>query len=450
MTWSYDYYGNFRLLPRNVILLTAAATFVVFYALIQTADAFLLHRHSVFQYRHHNDYFQPLNSESSSSENGGDESPLDAMRRMLEASWDAETMGRVPLDSASGAMECVQAIMSAAMRKDGETGVFFVDLHLPAYDISQGERLYDEVMATEFCIELSNGLEGKSEILVRDQKTLDTVQKILSVREESAAFLGYDDDDDDDYLGEDDDSEQDDTTADATLPDSDDDEEEEIALNEDVDSFRQKLMSGWDIADGETIGTGWQQNPLKASSESEPMKKGEAPCSNNKTYRLASMFGNARIGSGGDMPQDVVRAVRDNALACEDEQNIIILSPAGQDEMVGVRALVEKYESEKKIILVNCQFTQMPRELQSADTVYSILPLIAKEKRTGKDLVVDGDDGSSSKVVVMRRFPKDWEIFVDIGNGFELAETVPVTPTNRRGIPMEKVTDSLTRYLKSI
>ena len=150
------------------------------------------------------------------------------------------------------------------------------------------------------------------------------------------------------------------------------------------------------------------------------------------------------------MPQDVVRAVRDNALASEDEQNIIILSPAGQDEMVAVRALVEKYKSEKKIILVNCQFEQMPRELQSAETVYSILPLVVKEKGTGRDLKVRQDERSPSKVVVLRRYPEDWSIFIDVGNGFELAETVKVTVTTQRGIPVERITESLEKYLKSI
>jgi hypothetical protein len=44
----------------------------------------------------------------------------------------------------------------------------------------------------------------------------------------------------------------------------------------------------------------------------------------------------------------------------------------------------------------------------------------------------------------LRRYPKDWEIFVDIGNGFQLVETTQSRPT------MKAVTDCLQRYLKSI
>ncbi|KAL3936588.1 MAG: hypothetical protein SGARI_002492 [Bacillariaceae sp.] len=260
-------------------------------------------------------------------------------------------MGRVPMDSSSGAMECVQAIMAAAMRTEGENGVFFVDLHLPSYDISQGERQYDEVLATEFCIELSNGLEGKSEILVRDQKTLDTVEKILHAREE-AVLENVEEDDFDDDEEEEEEGEED------SEPHNSD--AQEISLEEDVDSFRQKLMAGWDEGDAAAA------NEIDESSSPTPTPPPPTPTSNrprsNKTYRLASMFGSARIGSDGDMPQDVVRAVRDNALALENERNIIILSPAGQDEMVvSCRLLQEKKELGK---IWSCARTmELPQKL---------------------------------------------------------------------------------------
>ena len=152
------------------------------------------------------------------------------------------------------------------------------------------------------------------------------------------------------------------------------------------------------------------------------------------------------------MTNDVIQAVRLNALAKDDEENIIILSPVGPDEMIAVRGLVTRYAEEKKIILVNSKLQPTPRELMSAETVYSILPLIAREKgssSTGGNR--DNAGGAlNPKVVVMRRYPQDWEVFIDIGSGFDLAETKPVNQNNKRGLPMEWVSDCVKRYLQTI
>lgn len=67
---------------------------------------------------------------------------------MLESSWDAEKMGRVPLDATAGANEVYAALLQAERE---ETGVYFVELLLPAYDITQGERMYDEVCVLCVC-----------------------------------------------------------------------------------------------------------------------------------------------------------------------------------------------------------------------------------------------------------------------------------------------------------
>ncbi|KAG7343886.1 DUF1995 domain containing protein [Nitzschia inconspicua] len=391
------------------------------------------------------------NDGSSSQDGSSDDSSLvEAMRRLLESSWDANTMGRVPLDATSGANEVYAALLEAEQRRNDESTpkIYCVELLLPAYDVTQGDRMYDEVMATEFCIALAQCLKGKSEILVRDQKTLDTVQKVLSARERWNDDNNSEEDDEDDF----DDEDEDDQVDDSDSPDNDNEnnEGEEIILEGDVDSFRKKLMSGWDVT------TNADNVPMEESSVDLPTEPPRSPASSdtkrskqnkqNKRHRLASLFGSERIStSGPDMPQDVVRAVRNNAMAMQDEETIIILGAHGQDEMVAVRALVEKYQKEKSIILVNCLFTQTPRELQKAEIVYSILPLVVKEKETGRNLSIrDNNEDGSSKVVVLRRYPKDWEMFVDIGNGFELAETMRVRPT------MQAVTECLQRYLKSI
>lgn len=294
-----------------------------------------------------------------------------------------------------------------------------------------------KVMAVEFCISLTKTLKGKSQILVRDQKTLDTVEKVLLARaslEKEDDSNEYDDDDDDD---------EDDN------PSSNMDDDEEITIGEEeLDLFRKKLLlgldgTGTDAAGTSVFGNDRSSKPSGQSSPSNPNLKDAEQ--STRRYRLASLFGTARISTQGpDMPKDVVGAVRNNALAMEDEDTVILLSARGKDEMVAVRALVDKYQRSKRMILVNCDFSPMPTELQQAEIVYSIQPLVAKETDSGKDLSLRGDGDGSSKVVVLRRFPKDWEIFVDIGNGFELAETMQIRPT------IQAITESLQRYLNSV
>lgn len=374
----------------------------------------------------------------------GDED--DSVRRMLEVSWNTSKMGRVPADPEAAAEEAYSSILQAAGRtksadgdsieeEDDMTGVFFVDLLLPAYDISQvveGTKLYDEVTAVEYCIALADCFKGKTEILVRDANAVRTVSKVLQAREER---------------------EQEQTPvsdADVVFGDGnfiDNKEEAMDDVTEGIDSdpdsdFRQKLLANWN------------ENPIAPSEDGidMPSPKSSETISNeattSKSYRLASLFGDTKINQGPDMATAVIQAVRDNALAADDEDNIIILSAVGKDEMVAVRGLVTKYDSDKKIILVNCQFQPVPRELLAAETVYSVLPLAGKKKTNSKNNDSgDGDEDPPPRIVVLRRYPKDWEIFVDVGIGYELAETVPVHGSNKRGLGMDFIARAVTRHL---
>ena len=95
-------------------------------------------------------------------------------------------------------------------------------------------------------------------------------------------------------------------------------------------------------------------------------------------------------------------------------------------------------------ILVNCKLDPIPNELRRGETVYSVLPLLARQK--GGDS--NSGDGAP-KVVVMRRFPAPWEVFVDVGDGFQLAETAPVvSQRTARGPNMSWITNSVQRYLR--
>jgi Domain of unknown function (DUF1995) len=343
------------------------------------------------------------------------------MRRILEASWNVETMGSVPTNADSAAEAAATAVINASGGKPvtsaGLSNLFFVDILLPQYDVRQGSNLYDEVLAVDFCVSLSKRLKGRSAILLRDDKTVRAATRVLEARErdrsESGAFdLG-------DEADEADDDDEDDEGDVGLYADFESDVGEGLV---DVESFRSQLMAGWK-----------KESPTVSARM--PSRTPVEVATNAVSYRLASMLGSASISTGADMVDDVIRAVSANAQPKDDEDTLIILSAISREEMIGVRGLVSKYGSNKTILLVNCNLSPPPRELIKAQTVYSIQPFIARQKVSEVNLFGSRESPDSlephakkpPKVVLMRRFPRDWEIFVDVCGGFELAQTVPGT-----------------------
>ena len=403
-----------------------------------------------------------------------EERGIDDMRRLLEASWNTETMGPVPTNADDAAEAAVTAIGNAA---DKTSQLFFVDLLLPQYDVRQGTNLYDEVLAVEFCIGLANKLKGKTEILVRDDKTIKTVSRILDARETARDLVSDEDDEEDDEDNENDDDAEDeanpplqedgiefyDDFADFGALGGDESTEPTVSSSDsDVDSFRQQLIAGWSDDDAsESPSTPDKDVFIKSKAESPANDKKRETKTSIRRYRLASMLGSQEFSSGPDMQDQVVKAVRENALPKEDEETIIILSAVSCEEMIGVRALVSKYEGTKKIVLVNCSLQPIPRELMMAKTVYSIQPFIARPKVSeanvfGANPPAQGspDQPPSSpstppKVVVVRRFPRDWEVFVDVGEGFELASTVPPGQVDKKGPSMQFISGCVKQFLQS-
>lgn len=155
------------------------------------------------------------------------------------------------------------------------------------------------------------------------------------------------------------------------------------------------------------------------------------------------------------MMDQVVKAVSANGKPTEDEETVIILSAVEKDEMIAVRSLVAKYKGKKNIILVNCQLDPLPRELIWANTVYSILPLVARPVVSDENVFgteKPQDEGETPpKVVVMRRYPKDWEVYVDVdGNGFELADIAKASQVRgKKRPPMEYIAGCVKRYMES-
>lgn len=441
---------------------------------------FLLFKASAFQsilWQTRNNLGVVFSSTSPGDDDGGGSNSgkdaLNSMRMILEQSWNTETMGQIPASVDVGAKEAFETIERA--HADG-VSICFVDLLLPAYDIKQGPALYDEVMAVEFCIALSEFLDGKTEILVKDNKVRQTVSRILDARERDAeekareereraeqeaakererlaveaakrkaeakreAMIkeqqGLEGEDDEDVDNDDDD---------------DDEPSNERSDASELDFFRQSLMASWDLEVDDAEASAPDE---EASTEQDSFAEADIDSSTEvvvprspipyvKRYRLATLFGDRDIKKSSDMLVEVVETIRHNALPEEDEKNMIILSSLSIQETVAVRSLVDKYESQKNIILVNCKLDPLPPELRSAQTVYSILPLIAKQKGPPEE-----SEDKPPRVVVLRRYPKPWEVYVDVGEGFQLADSIPPTGQMKRELPIEFITESVRRWLR--
>eukprot|EP00525_Craspedostauros_australis_P013100 CAMPEP_0198136298 /NCGR_PEP_ID=MMETSP1442-20131203/61037_1 /TAXON_ID= /ORGANISM="Craspedostauros australis, Strain CCMP3328" /LENGTH=410 /DNA_ID=CAMNT_0043797507 /DNA_START=1006 /DNA_END=2238 /DNA_ORIENTATION=+ len=357
------------------------------------------------------------NSDNDNSDDNDDTPPsnLDSMRSMLESSWTAKSMGQVASDPQAAAEEAAMAIQNAS--NDGKN-LSLVHLALPAYDITQGENLYDAVVAVEFCAAVAEELESQSLILVRDAETVKLVSSVFARKAgESGVGVG-------------------DKVQAQAQSQSQDKEDDKPESNEDVvsdasetDAFRKQLMAGWNTDGGDA---------------SDGNKAVPAPTPTDSGYRLASLFGKKSITQGPNMIQDILQAVQSNALPQSDEETIIVLCAVTREEMVAIRSLVGKYANARRFVLVNCFLDPLPKELLKAETVYSIMPLMAQA--TDRNVFKNSEE-TPPKIVVLRRYPRDWEVHVDIGNGFELADQ-RVAGGAAMGPPMEWVVGVVKRHLQ--
>jgi hypothetical protein len=158
-----------------------------------------------------------------------------------------------------------------------------------------------------------------------------------------------------------------------------------------------------------------------------------------------------KLASGADMQSGVIKAVSANAQPKVDEDILIILSAASPEEMIGVRGLVRKFGNKKTIIMVNCKFDPLPRELTNAKPVYSILPLIARTAVSETNLFGSEpkEEPKAPKIVVLRRYPRDWEVHVDTGSGFELVASAPAAKVGRKGPSMQWIAGCVKQHLQS-
>lgn len=193
------------------------------------------------------------------------------------------------------------------------------------------------------------------------------------------------------------------------------------------------------------------------------------------------------------MSGDVVRAVKENAKPWEtdEEDTIIVLSAFQKDELIAIRCILQsaamaatatyndddnddKDRKQKTVVLVNCHFDLLPRELSTAKTVYSIVPLVAKtsssvnnvfsprnnQRRPPPQDEAQQEQQPVVKAVVLRQYPNDWQVFVDDGSRgiFEPASSTTTNTATRqpapllsqtKGPPMQWVSTCIKNFLQS-
>jgi len=303
---------------------------------------------------------------------------LQAMKSLLESSWDAKSMGVIPTDPQNGAEAASECVANALANNKN---ILMIDLRLPSYDITEGSKMYDMLSVYDFCTFLSDNLKErnlirKSLLLVRNEKERAEIDRVVSQRDEL-------------------------TTTKTTLDDDRGEEKEEG--NSEVDDFRRHLMNSWDddmpSGDHDT-----RAEDEKAVSKTTPQQK-KISNNNNSSYRLCSMVGN-EIGTGPDSFDEVIDAVDNNAILKQDEDALIIMCPYDTQDVIALRRTLARYGNTRTIIIVNSRIEQIPRELDSGLLVYGVMPLIARSK--------ESDNESGLKVVVMKRYPDDWSVYVDV------------------------------------
>ncbi len=327
---------------------------------------------------------------------------LTSMRAMLESSWDENTMGIIPSGPEQAAAAAADAVASAMAENHN---VVLIDLRLPSYDISEGPKFYDIMAASDFCSFLSDRLRDrnlirKSLVLCRNEKERLEIERVRSQRDDQGEAMIQDVIDERD----------DDSSADNDLW--------EETGNEEIDDFRAKLMDSWDAPVVDADKTKDSASASKPQSSAPKVMSKRVSGKTQSSHRLWSMIGNVEITSNGpDMFDQVVAAVDENAIlsttTSEPEDALIILSPYDTTDVIAMRRTLARYGQTRTIIIVNHRMEKLPTELHSAQLVYGILPLIARSRSKQ-----DGND-SGLKAVVMKRFPSEWSLYVDVyGDGF--------------------------------
>ena len=394
---------------------------------------------------------------------------VDAMRTLLESSWNVGTMGEVPTSPDSAAEAASQSI-TAALKAQPNRRLLQVDIRLPSFDIRQGPNIYDDIQSVEFCCQLaeklrrsSNGSIGKALILVRDGSAVRSAARILDVKErrrkdEATAS------NDDSVVGADDVSVDEDDEEDSPHVESGGDDIDAFRRGDDIDAFRKQLSLTWGDKD-ENDSTGSTEpeiDPSEAAASANRARRGREelkPSVNfnpeatedGRAYRLASWFADETISTGADMFTDAIEAVDAHGTMLTSEDVLILLSPVSREDTVAVRRLISRYGNTKTIVLVNSALNPEPKECLLSVPAYSITPLIAKPMQSESNFMSkkeSSEEESPTKIIVMRRYPDDWQCYIDIdGSGFELVDSAPANTVGKTGPDNDWIAGCVKRHM---
>lgn len=325
------------------------------------------------------------------SQNDGNDyrNDMDEMRNILEQSWNEKTMAAPPTNSASAALAACESIVNYLNDPSTEEKkVIMVDIALPLMDPSQ--ELYDDVGAVEFCCKLSMELNYK-----RDE--------CKSLKNDGSCAI---------------------IVNNQNLIDRATDKLDILADLEEVEEYD-------DFAD------------FTISSMDTPL---DDDIDERNSFRLASIIGDSEIPTGKSMINDVCKLVSKNVMESEQIETddvMIINAPISQVELVATRWLISRYSMDKTIVIVNNRINPLPQEMMGAVPSYCVLPLIAR--------TVQDSNNPNPKIVLMRRFPDDWQIHIDdskSGNGFELVSSVPASKVGVRGPSMEWISGCVKDFMQ--
>ena len=366
-------------------------------------------------------------------EGGGEDPRLSGMRSILESSWDASSMGDVPSDPASAARaaaECVSSAMSSNIN------VVIVDLRLPTYDVLEGRRAYDAVAVYDFGVALSDemrarGLVRKCLLLARNGGEADEIGRAVESRRRrrrgGTTTRGTTEGGVDPPLATDNDT----------------------ITEEEADEFRRRLTSSWtsDVPSSAPPTTSSAKSPDGGGNDGDgPRTATAAPPPSHRLWSTVGrdlddvVPGGGGIGGlGPDAFDRIVSAADANARLAPDEDALAILSPHDATDVVALRRVLARYGRSRTIVIVNPRFETDPGEMDGAVMVYGMLPLVAASRNAEADAGGGGGRGGSGagsglRAVVMKRFPRDWAVYVDMyGDGFVEVEGGVVVGTRDGG-----------------
>lgn len=340
--------------------------------------------------------------------------------------------------------------------------------------MTQGTNIYDEVLSVEFCTLLADNLAigdqcNKALALVKDGAAVRSAARILDAKERRRREERQDEmdrrvrerlqADRDEEEDEEDEADIAATGSNDEDHDDGDDNDEPVDTSLDVAAFRKNLIAGWDESGDEASTKPSNEAPAEmestiAEQASARERRGREdvgpsvhfnPTVDNdditasRSYRLGSWFADETISTGADMFTDAIEAVDTHGTMLNIEDVLIILSPVTREDTVAVRRLVSRYKDHKTIVLVNNRLYPEPKELFLSELVYSITPLIAKTTKSESSFMQQQsedvkEDAPPTKIIVIRRYPEDWQIFVDVdGEGFDLVDSAPANTVGKVG-----------------